>query len=254
MNLSRIPRMLVRHRRGLLTAGSFIVSGLSFIKIWRSRHEIDAILDDTRERRQSEDKKVRREANWEATKRITPIVVVPALGMVGSVVMGTTAHKLANAEIAHAYETIDSMSRIITSETTPETPIEAINAERLQESGRSSIPVDKYFLRATGEVFTLPRNWRTYGGVDEVNDEIEKVVHSSDLGVITLGQVRRIIKPDAEPIGTDDIITWSCNSIHDPIPYISVCLPDDVHGEGELMWEMRINGQMDIDYDCSCWS
>lgn len=254
MNLSRIPRMLVRHRRGLLMAGSFIASGMSFIKIWRSRHAIDTILDETRERRKSEDKKVRREANWEATKRIAPIVALPTLGMVGSVVMGATAHKLANAEIAHACETIDSMSRIITSETTPETPIEEINARNIMESERSSIPIDKYFLRATGEVFCLPRNWRTYGGVDEVNDEIERIVQSSDLGTISLGQIRHLIKPDAEPIGTDDVIVWSCKSIHDMTPYISVSLPEDTHGEGELMWEIRINGQMDIDYDSACWA
>ena len=238
--------------------GSFVASGLSFAKIWKSRHEIDKILDDTRERRQSEDKEVRKEANWEAVKKITPIVAFPAAGIIGSVAMGVSAHSMANAEIANACATIDSMGRVLASESYANRPvgegpnsIEAENEERIREAERRGIPFDKYFLRATGEVFCLPRSWRLTG-IDDVNDMIEDAINS--YGHINLGTIRHMIKDDCSSIGVDDILCWEYRSYHDVIPHLTVTLPEETHGDGELMWEIRVEGNMCVDYDTAAWA
>lgn len=252
MRLSAIPRLVMKNRRAILACGSFIFGGLSFAKIWMSRHKIDEVLEETRERRQSEDKQVRREGNIEAFKKIAVIVVLPAIGMIGSMAMSLAAHNIATKEIKHAYDTVESISRVAVqnsfrdAEGNPIT-IQEVNQAREQQAIARGIPYEKFRLKISGEIFILPRTWR-HTGIDDANDEIERIVENSDDRIINLGQIRTAIKPDAEYTGMDDTIIWDCSSIVDTIPSLSVVMPDRTYND-ELMWEIVINGFPSIDGD-----
>lgn len=250
--MNKVLRIIVKNKRTLLTIGSYVLGFLSFGKIWKKRHEIDAVLDDTIERRRSEDKKVRREAKIETAKRLFPLLVGSVLGVAGSLFLGFTAHKVASAEIANACATAESMSRIVASSACVDKDgnpitIQELNESRNKEAVLSGVPFDKYFLCLTGEVFCLPRYWRQTG-IDDANDEIEQLVMNSDDRVINLGQIRTAIKPDAEYTGIDDTIIWDCSDYHADIPSLVVTMPDGPH-DGELMWEIHIDGMPCVDND-----
>ena len=249
MNLNVIPRTIMKHRRGLLAIGSFVASSLSFAKIWRSRHKIDEILDDTRERRKSEDKKVRREAQWETVKRLTPIVILPAFGMVGSIAMATAAHNVASAEIATYHAAADAAVRYNVTEhsnhqdgTTID--IQEENRKAYELAAKMNTPMEKYFFRPTGEILYFPKGWR-HKEMLLINDDIE--TKSGIEGCITLGEIRALLGKTG---GTfmDNSLKWYRQAVYDSPPVLEVWLPNDVYDD-EVMWEMTVAGTPSIDPD-----
>lgn len=215
----------------IVSAVSFIASG---IHLWRSRHKIDAVLDDTREARHSEDKEVKKEANWTCVKRIAPIVAPVAVGAVVGIASACGVHASFVDEMNQARATIDTLGRAVVRE-----PVNELNS-RYESEHRDDITLTRYVLAINGEEFWLPRD-----GIDDFLRNINKMI-KNDLNAneyVNLGGIRyHLGHTDSLPI--DETFEWLPNDE----PELRVRLPRTGRGMygDELIWEIYIDATMHV--------
>ena len=244
--MNKIIRVITKHKRTLLTIGSYVLGFFSFAKIWRSRHEIDAVLDDTKERRKSEDKKVRRAARLETFKRLVPILSIPVLSMVGSVFLGVSAHNVASAEIADAHRATDAVIRGVINDQARRddtlVDIASENANTKALAANSTEEIEMFYFRPTGETMFFPKSWR-HRGIDEVNDQIEQIVESKN--EITVGEIRYLLGKTGSTY-LDKVLKWNWHTYHDTMPSLKIELPNDAYDDS-LMWEISVDSTPYVD-------
>lgn len=244
MFIRNIGKAIYKHRRGLLTLASFIFSGLSFGKIWKSRHEIDQIMEETAEARHSEDKEVRKEAKWQTMKKLAPKVLPSLLGLAVSTACAVGAHTIANAEIVHYHHVADEAIRMV-AESDREV-IEEGNARR-KIVAETQGNLEEYFFIPTGEVVYFPKYMDRDTLILDINIQIRRMIDNSGEGQITLGEIRRLLDLP-EPNIADDAILWTRQNAL-AYPELVYMIPNDVHGDDKLMWELYVDGQVTLDSD-----
>lgn len=253
--MNKIIRVITKNKRTLLAIGSYVLGFFSFAKIWRSRHEIDAVLDDTKERRKSEDKKVRRAARLETFKRLVPILSIPVLSIIGSVFLGVSAHNVASAEIADAHRATDAVIRgVINDQARRDNTFvdidnenlkaEAILASNPRKNYNPDDPIETFRFMPTGEILFFPRSWR-FKGLDKINDDIERILENKR--EVNLGELRELLGKTG-PTYLDEVVTWKWHSYHDTIPSLKYEVPREKYNNS-LMWELRVDGVPNIDED-----
>ena len=242
-------RLLIRNKRAVMTFASYVSAGFGFVHIWRKRKEIDQILDESREARHSEDKQVRREANWDTTKKLVPVLAPSVLTIgLGAIGIGVTHYETAR-EIHHIQTTTEQLSAAMVNG----------NNNLLQDTSIQQLPREDvippnmrgYYFAMTGEILYLPKSWPDIEML-AVNKEIENMYKSSDRG-ISLGDIRYAIGLRDDTC-IDDLLYFPLNYAgrFDP-PQLEVRLPTEMHGRGfqmDNMMEIHITGFMAIDEAC----
>lgn len=222
------------NKRAVLTvvsAVSFIASG---IHLWRSRHKIDAVLDETREERHSEDKEVKKEANWTCVKKLAPIVAPMAVGAVVGIASACGVHATFIEEMNEARATIDTLGRAVARE-----PVDEIN-NRYERRNEDCIELEKYVFALNGENFWFPK-----GEINKIltqcNKEIGNKLENED--TINLGDIRYMLgHSDSLPI--DEAFEWRPQDK----PLLKLRLPSSGRGLNgdELMWEIYIDATVHV--------
>ena len=237
-------RILMRNKRAVLSGLSYISAGLGFVHIWRKRKVIDQIMDESYDARHSDDKKVRREAQWDTTKKLVP-VLAPSIVTIGLGAVGIGVSHYQTAEEIHRIQmTTEQLSAAVASPINPPLPQQQNTTEE------TIIPPNTrpYYFAMTGEILYLPKNWHEQEMI-VINKEIEEIYKNSDEG-ITLGEIRWAIGL-RDDINLDDLIRYPQNYAgrFDP-PQLEIQLPNEFHGRGlqqDFMLEIHITGFMAID-------
>ena len=245
-------RLLLRNKRAVVTAISYVSAACGFVHIWRKRKEIDQILDSSYDARHSDDKDVRKEANWKTTKALLPVVTpsVVTIGL-GAAGIGWAQHETMR-EMQNIRTTTEKLSAAIVgsnalaTETQINTPISANS--NLSEV--NAIPPNSrgYFFAMTGEILYLPKTWHEIE-MPCINKQIEIQYNNSDNG-ITLGDIRWLLGLK-DGINIDDILYFPQNYAgrFDP-PQLEIKLPTEMHGRGyqqDNMLEIHVTGFMAVD-------
>ena len=228
---------VIRKKRIILTITSLVGLGASIYTSIKASEEVKEILNDTKERRHSEDKKVRRDANIETIKRAIPAVApaVMATGLTAGSIIGE--QMAGTAEINTAMNMANMFGQQLCQNEL------ALKKSEGDNETEANIPVDEdgNIIKNAEEHF-IPlvglKVWTNQDKIDKLNVLIENSCLKWDVMYLSEILEHLGVSTFEIPKYAEEILCYSRKK-KTPIPHVRRRLPTQIH-DGKLMYELDI--------------